>query len=203
MTFKILSESIITRFTNSSRYDIKPKAGTNFNRNHFIKAKEVLVIDETGEKLGIIALDEAISMAMSKELDLIEVAPNADPPVTKIMSWSKFQYEQNKKRKESKSRTIEQKEMWFKAFIGDGDLFHKLKKVKEFIDTKHPVKISIRSKGRVSRDHLKSLMDRIIQETSEYAEADGTVKYQGRNIGIIIKPRKHKIVEITKEIAQE
>ncbi len=143
---------------------------------------------------------DAIALAQSKGLDLIEVAPSSNPPVAKIMSWAKFKYQQEKKKKETKGKSIEQKEMWFKAFIEENDLAHKLKKVQEFIKKKHPVKLTIRAKGRVRSEHLNDLMNRIIQLVSEYAEPQGGIKMQGRNLSIIVKPRKTKLIkEIQKE----
>ena len=91
--------------------------------------------------------------------------------------------------------------MWFKPFIGDKDLEHKLKKVKEFIKKKNSVKITIRARGRVQRQHLKDLMDKILKIIEEYAEPQGYPKFQGRNLGTIVIPRKTKLVkEETQEV---
>lgn len=148
------------------------------------------VIDDEGNNLGEMSRDEALAIAQERELDLIELSPNAKPPVAKIMSWSKFKYDQSKKKKESKSKNIEQKEMWFKVFIEKGDLDHKLKRVKEFLAKKHPVKLTIRSKGRVSRENMLGLMDRIIEGLKEDAMYDSPPKYEGRNFAVIVKPVK-------------
>lgn len=151
-----------------------------------------MVISETGEQLGVLDKFQAISIAREKGLDLIEVSPNSDPPVAKILSWSKFKYQQEKKKKENKGRSIEMKEMWFKAFIGDGDFDHKIQRIKEFLAKKHSVKITIRGKGRVQSAHLWALLERIkialmesIQEGSEVA------KMEGRNIFWIVRPIKN------------
>ncbi len=133
---------------------------------------------------------EAVKIAEERELDLIEVAPNANPPVAKIMSWSKFKYDQEKKRKESKGKSIDQKEMWFKVFIEKGDLDHKLKRVREFLKKKHPVKLTIRPKGRVSKDNITSLMDRILEDLGDEVVYDNRPKYEGRNYAIIVRPVK-------------
>lgn len=138
---------------------------------------------------------DAVELARERGLDLIEVAPGSMPPVTKIMSWNKFKYEQEKKKKDSKGKSIDQKEMWFKAFIGENDLDHKLKKVKEFIGKKHPVKLTIRAQGRVTPEIISNLMKRILLKLEEIAESDGSPKSQGRNVSVIVKPRKTKLIK--------
>jgi translation initiation factor IF-3 len=138
---------------------------------------------------------DAVELAKSKGLDLIEVASGSNPPVAKIMSWNKYKYEQEKKKKDSKGRSIDQKEMWFKAFIGENDLDHKLKKVREFIAKKHPVKLTIRGQGRVTPTLMSNLMEKILLKVEEVAEADSHPKSQGRNISVIVKPRKTKLVK--------
>lgn len=148
------------------------------------------MIDDQGENLGEIDTDKAIFMAREKELDLVAVAPESNPPVAKILSWSKFKYQQKKKRKESKSKRVEQKEMWFKAFIDSGDMQHKIKKVKEFLDKKHPVKLTIKAKGRVTREHMNNLIDNILSELEGYVEYDGRPKSEGRNMALIVRPTK-------------
>lgn len=173
----------------------------NYKKNGFITAPKVLLIDELGEKLGEVDIEYALKMARDKGLDLIEVSPHAKPPVTKILPWSKFKYEQEKKRKEQKTKSSSLKEMWFKPFIGDKDLEHKLKKVQEFIKKKSSVKLTIRARGRVQRQHLKDLMTKILKIIEEYAEPQGYPKFQGRNLGTIVIPRKTKLVkEETQEV---
>jgi translation initiation factor IF-3 len=158
-----------------------------------------LVIDETGEHLGVLTKQEALRIAEEKELDLVEVSPSSNPPVAKILSWSKFKYQLEKKRKETKNRRIDMKEMWFKAFIDKGDLEHKLKKVKEFLSKKHPVKITIKAKGRVSNENINGLIQEIIVQLKEHAELEGTPKNQGRNVSFIVKPIKHNKINLINE----
>lgn len=157
-----------------------------------ITVPKLMVISETGEQLGIIDKFQALSIAREKGLDLIEVSPNADPPVAKILSWSKFKYQQEKKKKENKGKSIEMKEMWFKAFIGDGDFGHKITRVKEFLTKKHPVKISIRGKGRVHDAQLWALLERIkIALLDSILEGLEEPKKEGRNIIWIVRPIKN------------
>jgi translation initiation factor IF-3 len=134
---------------------------------------------------------EALAKAKEAELDLVEVAPNAKPPVAKIISWSKFKYDQSKKRRESKNKAIEQKEMWFNVHIDKGDMEHKLKRVREFLEKKHPVKLTVRAKGRTNRDNMKTLMDSIISAFGEEVLVDAPPKFEGRNYAVYVKPAKH------------
>jgi translation initiation factor IF-3 len=161
--------------------------------NEQIKSPELLVIDEEGESLGVISLAQALDIARERELDLIEVASKAKPPVGKIMSWSKFKYQQDKKRKENKGKGVEIKEMWFKSFIGDGDLAHKLTKVEEFLAKKHPVKITIKAKGRVAREQLESVLKKVLTNLEGKIEYDQPAKFYGRDLSLIVRPVKKTI----------
>lgn len=181
-----------------------PEPTETFRKNEEIRVPVVMLINEEGEKIGEIPTSEALALAEEKGLDLIEVSPKMQPPVAKILSWSKFKYDQSKKKKENKKKSNEMKEMWFKAFIDEGDLNHKLKKVQEFIKKKNSVKITIRAKGRVRKEHLETLMQKILLSIEEYAEPQGNPKAQGRNFGVIVKPRKTKLIksELPVEVVQ-
>jgi len=151
-----------------------------------------MVIDSDGTQLGVLNKFEALRIAKEQELDLIEVAPTAEPPVAKILSWSKFKYQQEKKKKENKGKTIEMKEMWFKAFIGDGDFQHKIERIKEFLSKKHPVKITIRGKGRVQAVQLWALLERNkLALVDSIQESNESAKQEGRNIFWIVRPIKN------------
>jgi len=129
--------------------------------------------------------------ASDLELDLIEISPKADPPVAKIMSWSKYKYEYEKKKKDQKkNKAGEMKEMWFKAFIQEGDLDHKLKKVTEFLKKKHSVKLQVRAKGRVSRQHMEGLMKNIIGKLADVSEVEDSVRRDRYSITVIVRPKK-------------
>lgn len=134
---------------------------------------------------------KALELARSRELDLVEVAPREKPPVCKIMSWSKFKYDLSKKRKvSSKGKSKELKEMWFSPYIGDGDIKHKLKKVKEFLGKKHPVKITIRVRGRVQKEAVTAQLDKITSLLDSEYETGGRPRQEGRNLALIIFPKK-------------
>lgn len=160
-----------------------------YRRNDYIKKSPILLIDENGDKVGKVETKKALEMAKKKELDLVEVAPNAKPPVCKIMSWSKFKYELSKKRKSSsKGKAKDMKEMWFTPYIDEGDIEHKLKRVREFLEDRHPVKLTVRVKGRVSknlvRDQLKSILKRLEGE----CKMEGHMRREGRNMSAIVLP---------------
>lgn len=148
-----------------------------------------MVIDDDGKNLGELSLTEALTLAESKGLDLIEVSNKDGVIITKIESWSKLRYKESKKKKESKGKSTELKEMWFKVFISEGDLTHKLKKVEEFLKKRHPVKITIKAKGRVGQDIIYDLLNKIITRLEPLGEKQGDPKFQSRNLGIIIKPK--------------
>jgi translation initiation factor IF-3 len=172
----------------------KDKLVEKYLRNLDIVSPSLLVIDDEGTSLGVIEREKALAIAQEKELDLIEVSGKSNPPVAKIMSWSKFKYQQEKKQKENKSKGTEIKEMWFKSFIGEGDLAHKLKKVDSFLAKKHPVKITIKAKGRVGRMQLESVLQNILGKLEGKIEYDQPPKFYGRDLSLIVRP-----IKITKQ----
>lgn len=194
--FKISFNNRNQQFNNSQN-----NLSFTYPRNEYIRANEVFVIDQEGNQIGVISRDEALRMAREAELDLILVAPNANPPVAKIYSWSKFKYQQEKKKKDNKGKSAEQKEIWFNIFIGQGDLEHKITLVKEFLDKKHPVKLTIRAKGRITYLQEKQLLDKIIgMLEGEIEEVAETPKQEGRNMTLIVRPIKNKkVINIEKK----
>jgi len=164
-----------------------------FRRNEYIRASEVRVLDEEGNLLGVMTPTEALRLARESELDLIEIAPTATPPVCKITSWSKFKYEYSKKQKSTKQHSSQLKEMWFKPLTGPGDMEHKVKKIKDFLDDKHKVKITVkpgRTGNRLSKDIYFDLIRRVIEELKDHAEVETQPKLEGRNVYAIIKSSK-------------
>jgi translation initiation factor IF-3 len=130
-------------------------------------------------------------MANDAELDLVEVSPDAKPPVCKIISWSKFKYDlSKKKRSSSKGKSKEMKEMWFSPYIGKGDIDHKLKKVREFLKDKHPVKMTIRVKGRVHDEVVYDQLGKILKLIKGEYITESNPRREGRNLSIIILPPK-------------
>ena len=118
--------------------------------NEQIRVREVRLIDDEGEQKGIIPTIEALRMAKERELDLVEVSPNANPPVCKIMDFGKYKFEQEKKLRDSKKnqKVLKLKEIRMQPKIGSGDLDTKAKHVQEFLDEGDKVKVTIRFRGR-------------------------------------------------------
>lgn len=162
-----------------------------YRRNDYIRISPVQVIDETGENLGEMETDKARQLAYDKGLDLVEVAPNTKPPVCKILSWTKFKYELSKKSKgSSKGKAKERKEMWFSPYIDGGDMNHKLKRVREFLSKKHPVKLTVRVKGRVTREVTKAQLDKILLNLEGDYDANESPRWEGRNYSVTAYPKK-------------
>ena len=141
--------------------------------NDMIRVREVRLIDDEGNQKGIVPTLEALKMAKEKDLDLVEVSPNANPPVCKILDFGKYRFEQEKKLRESKKnqKVLKLKEIRMQPKIGSGDLDTKAKHVQEFLDEGSKVKVTIRFRGRelahteLGYDVLKEVTNRL---TSAY-----------------------------------
>ena len=123
----------------------------DFNRvNNQIRAEEVRVLLDDGEQLGVMKTSEAISIAMDRKMDLVEIAPNNDPPVCKIINYGKFKYQEQKKKNEAKKKqkVIETKELKLRPGTGDHDYQVKIKNAQKFLKEGNRVKFSLRFKGR-------------------------------------------------------
>ena len=118
--------------------------------NEMIRVREVRLIDEEGNQLGIVPTPEALRMAKDKGLDLVEVSPNANPPVCKILDYGKYRFEQEKKLRDAKKnqKVLKLKEIRMQPKIGSGDLDTKAKHIQEFLDEGDKVKVTIRFRGR-------------------------------------------------------
>ena len=118
--------------------------------NEKIRAREIRVIGDDGEQFGILSVNEALALATEKNLDLVEISPNATPPVCKIMDYGKFKYEKTKKEKENKKKqkNVVIKEIRIKPHIDEHDKETKISQIKKFIEKEYKVKISLRLSGR-------------------------------------------------------
>ena len=118
--------------------------------NEMIRVREVRLIDDEGNQLGIVATPEALRMAQDKDLDLVEVSPNANPPVCKILDYGKYRFEQEKKLRDAKKnqKVLKLKEIRMQPKIGSGDLDTKAKHIQEFLNEGDKVKVTIRFRGR-------------------------------------------------------
>jgi translation initiation factor IF-3 len=154
---------------------------------------KVRVIDPDGNQLGILSIAEALDKAEKFYLDLVEVAPNAKPPVCRIMDYGKYQYEQSKKEKESKKKqhTITVKEIRMRPKTDDHDLETKLRQARKFFEQKNKVKFSMIFKGRelAYQDIGIDMLDRIVQSLEDVAKPDAPVKMEGRRMVLMMSSK--------------
>ena len=169
-----------------------PMNGPRFNE--FIQSPKVRVIDENGENLGVLYTREAIEQAREVGLDLVEVSPNADPPVAKFLDVGKFKYEAQKKanvaRKSQKTQEI--KEIKMRPNIDDHDYNTKMKKIHEFIGEGDKVKVTLRFRGReLSHGQLgMNLLIRVQGNTAEIAKVEQHPRMEGRQMLMVIAPKQ-------------
>jgi translation initiation factor IF-3 len=154
----------------------------------------VRLIDEKGEQLGIVPLSKALDLAEEKNLDLVNVAPTAKPPVCKIMDYGKFKFEQQKKEKEARKnqQVINIKEIRLSPTIDEHDFQTKLRSAVKFLQNGDKVKVSVRFRGRqITHTEIgKKVLDRMIEETGEVATVERTPNMDGRQMIMILAPRK-------------
>ncbi len=161
--------------------------------NEFINVPKVRVIDENGENLGVLYTREAIEQAAEVGLDLVEVSPNADPPVCKFLDIGKFKYEAQKKanlaRKTQKTQEI--KEIKMRPNIDDHDYDTKMKKVHDFIGEGDKVKVTLRFRGReLAHQQLgMDLLKRVADNTAEIAKVEAYPRMEGRQMLMVLSPK--------------
>ena len=181
----------------SSALFIFPEVLTIANAVHQINEeildKEVRLIGDQGEQLGIMSAQEALKIAVERELDLVKIAPGSNPPVCKVMDYGKFRFEQAKKEKEAKKnqRVIEIKEIRMSPGIGENDFNTKLKNGQKFLNDGDRVKVSVRFRGRemAHTDIGKELLDRFAEECADIANLDKNPKLEGRNMSMFLSPK--------------
>jgi translation initiation factor IF-3 len=151
------------------------------------------VIAQDGAQLGVLPLKKALELALKDELDLVEVAPNADPPVCKIMDYGKFKYQQNKRTQEAKKKqtVIQVKEIKVRPKTDEHDLQTKIKHIKRFLEEKDKAKVTILFRGReiAYADQGAKVLDRIREELKEDAVVEQAPKMEGRNMIMILAPK--------------
>ncbi len=168
----------------------------DMNVNERIRAREVRLIDSTGDQLGVKSKQEALEIASKRELDLVLVAPNAKPPVCRIMDYGKYRFEQQKKEKEArkKQKVISVKEVRFTPGIGDHDFETKLKNARKFLAKGDKVKAAVRFRGRAitHKDLGREVLDRFAEEVKDIATVESKPKMEGRNMFMMLAPAKDK-----------
>ncbi|MBI9081590.1 MAG: translation initiation factor IF-3 [Pseudodesulfovibrio sp.] len=163
-------------------------------RNERIRIPQVRVVDEDGEQLGVLNTREALERAKDKGLDLVEVAPNADPPVCKIMDYGKFKFQQQKKLQEAKRKqtVIKIKEVKFRPKTDENDYQTKLKKIIKFLDGGDRCKVTIFFRGReiVHKDRGVRMLDRVVADTLDVAKVESKPMSEGRTMTMMLAPMK-------------
>lgn len=161
--------------------------------NEAIRASELRVIGADGEQLGIMSRQEALKAAEDAGVDLVEISPNADPPVAKIVDWGKFQYQKMKElQKNRKSNKLsELKQMRLGLKIGANDLEIKLRKIREFLSSGHKVKILVVFKGRemAHKELGYDMIERIVQLLENEAILEQKPQMAGRNLSIVVRSK--------------
>ena len=162
--------------------------------NEEIVAKEVKVIDENGEQLGVMSVAEAQKIADEKQLDLVEVAPGSDPVVCKIMDYGKYKYEQTRKEKESKKKqkVVEIKEIRLSSTIDTHDFEFKSKNARKFLEDGNKVKATIKFKGREVNNTTfgANVLNKFAESLEDVGTVDKVPKLEGRSMMLMINPKQ-------------
>ena len=171
----------------------KPNKTDKTNINQDIRAKEVRVIDPEGNQLGILPTYRALAAASDFGLDLVEISPNANPPVCKIMDYGRYRYEMTKKKQEAKKKqsTFQVKEIKIRPKTGEHDLYVKIGHIKKFIEKKDKVKVTVVFRGReITLMQLgRELLEKIVNETAENTIVEQLPKFEGRTMIMILAPK--------------
>jgi translation initiation factor IF-3 len=182
--------AFISRFDNR-----KPKKPDDLV-NERVRFKEVLVIDQNGDQLGVKSSREALDIAYDANLDLVCVAPNAKPPVCRIMDFGKYRFEQQKKAREMKknSKVVTLKETQLSVTIDTHDKNVKLKRTLKWLEEGNKVKVAIRFRGRqlAHVDLGKKVIDDFVEECAEVGQIEKPAKLEGRTLTAILAPKKKK-----------
>ena len=177
-------------FYNREKKDSGPRT------NEQITASEVRVISSTGKQLGIISIREALNHAEDEGFDLVEVSPDANPPVCKIIDYGKLKYREQKSKKESKKKqkTIEIKEIKLRPGINKHDYQVKLKALSKFIGGGNKVKVSLKFRGiEIEHQHIgMDVLKKLTEEVAEYAKVEVEPKSEGKQIMMILVPQSSK-----------
>ncbi|RKY67897.1 MAG: translation initiation factor IF-3 [Candidatus Latescibacterota bacterium] len=161
--------------------------------NEQISAPQVRVIDSKGEQVGVMDTQAALKLASEQELDLVEVAPNATPPVCRIMDYGKFKYEREKQEKEAKKKQqgLHLKEVRMRPKIDEHDYQFKLRHLKEFLSKRNRVKVSIIFRGRenVHKEAGERLMQQILEDVADLASLDGSIRSERNSLIATLVPK--------------
>ncbi|MCH1456710.1 MAG: translation initiation factor IF-3 [Planktomarina temperata] len=173
-------------------HNAPPQRETGPRINERIRGSELRLIDEDGENIGVVTPERALIMAEDAGLDLVEISPNANPPVCKIMDFGKFKYESQKKEAEArkKQKIIEIKEVKFRPNTDKHDYEVKMRNVFKFLENGDKVKITLRFKGReMAHQELgRDLLLRVAEDTKEIGRVENMPKMEGRQMIMLVGP---------------
>ena len=168
-------------------------AVTDYQVNEEIRDREVRLIGENGEQLGIMAAAAALKIAIERELDLVKIAPGSNPPVCRIMDYGKYRFEQGKREKEARKnqRVVEIKEIRMSPGIGANDFLVKLRNGQKFLSDGDRVKVTVRFRGReMAHTNIgEQLLRDFADKCAEIANLDKQPKLEGRNMSIFLSPK--------------
>ena len=164
--------------------------------NEMIIHPEIRLIDAEGEQAGVMPTPQALEMAKEARLDLVEVSPNAEPPVCRIMDYGKFKFENNKQQQKAKKKQkqIQVKEIKFRPRTEEGDYQTKVRKLREFLEEGDKAKVTLRFRGRefAHQELGLKLLQRVGADLEEYATVEQMPKMEGRQMVMMLSPRKTK-----------
>lgn len=160
--------------------------------NQRIRAREVRLVDEDGQQIGVVPTKEALQMSEERGVDLVEVAPNAKPPVCRLMDYGKYKYELKKQANAKKQKTQTLKEVKFRPNIGDHDLDVKINRIREFLEDDNKAKIRIFFRGReiVHPEIGRMLANKIVERVSDVGGVDMAPRLEGKNLIMVLSPKK-------------
>ena len=161
--------------------------------NEEIRVREVHLIDKDGANRGNVAIADALSLAQEAGLDLVEISPNATPPVCKLLDFGKYKYAEQKKAAEArkKQKVVEVKEVKFRPMIDDHDYDVKMRSMQRFFEEGDKVKVTLRFRGR-EMAHMElgtKLLDRVKEDTSKFAKVEMDARFEGRQMVMVLAPR--------------
>ncbi|API89106.1 translation initiation factor IF-3 [Marinilactibacillus psychrotolerans] len=164
--------------------------------NDRIRAKEVRLIGKDGEQIGVIQRNEAMRLAEDANLDLVLVAPNAKPPVARVMDYGKYRYELQKKEREARKnqKVVNVKEIRLSPTIDDHDFNTKLRNARKFLEKGDKVKVSIRFRGRAitHKEIGREVLERMAEEASDISQVESKAKMDGRSMFLMLAPTSEK-----------
>lgn len=173
----------------------KRKLAKKFYRiNQYIQAREVRVVDEKGKQIGVMPINKALKQAQEKGLDLVEVAPKAQPPVCKIVDFKKFKFLESKKRQaeRKKAKKVELKEVRLTPFIAENDFNFRIGRAEEFLKDGDRVKIVVRFRGRemTKKEFGYELLKKAIERLKSFSKIEVEPKFVGRQLEMVFSPLK-------------